>query len=140
MTRGQSRRVLFRVGLIYEAEALLRIDRRPRPRPPVVCCCVVLLRRPRSLARCVGGSRAMDAPDPDETFSFPTASFTPKEKKAAKVIRQYVMGDSLGEGSQGKVREALNSETLRRVAIKIVNLRQLRKVRHADLAFAFLLF
>lgn len=77
----------------------------------------------------------MDAPDPDETFSFPTASFTPKEKKAAKVIRQYVMGDSLGEGSQGKVREALNSETLRRVAIKIVNLRQLRKVRHADLAF-----
>ena len=25
MTRGQSRRVLFRVGLIYEAEALLRV-------------------------------------------------------------------------------------------------------------------
>jgi serine/threonine-protein kinase 11 len=42
------------------------------------------------------------------------------------------MGDILGEGSQGKVREALDSETLRRVAIKIVNLRQLRKVRNAE--------
>ena len=31
-----------------------------------------------------------------------------------------------------QVREALDSESLRRVAIKIINLRQLRKVRNAE--------
>ena len=62
------------------------------------------------------------------------ASSFVKERKAAKFVRQYVMGESLGEGSQGKVREALHSETLRRVAIKIINLRQIRKVRHAEAA------
>ena len=55
-----------------------------------------------------------------------------KEKPGYKMIRRYMMGDVLGEGSQGKVREALDSETLRRVAIKIINLRQLRKVRNAE--------
>ena len=84
-------------------------------------------------------------------------------KKGYKMVRQYLMGDMLGEGAQGKVKEAVrvrvrarvwirararvranpnpnhgkvkeavDSQTLRRVAIKIVNLRQLRKVRSAE--------
>ena len=57
--------------------------------------------------------------------------FAVTEKPAYKLVRQYMMGDILGEGAQGKVREALNSHTLRRVAIKIVNLRHLRKIRNA---------
>ena len=78
-----------------------------------------------------GADAASDLSDPFEA-NRSEVPFTAKEKKGAKMVRQYVMGDSLGEGSQGKVREALNSETLRRVAIKIINLRQLRKVRHAE--------
>ena len=53
-------------------------------------------------------------------------------KKGYKMVRQYLMGDMLGEGAQGKVKEAVDSQTLRRVAIKIINLRQLRKVRTAE--------
>jgi serine/threonine-protein kinase 11 len=53
-------------------------------------------------------------------------------KKECKMCQQYAMGEVLGEGSQGKVREALDSVTLRRVAIKIVNLRVLRTVRNAE--------
>lgn len=34
------------------------------------------------------------------------------EKKKCKFIGKYVMGDLLGEGSYGKVKEALDSETL----------------------------
>ena len=54
------------------------------------------------------------------------------KKKECKMCQQYAMGEVIGEGSQGKVREALDSRTLRRVAIKIVNLRQLRKFRNAE--------
>ena len=53
-------------------------------------------------------------------------------KPPYKLVRQYVMGDVLGEGSQAKVREALDSKTLRRVAIKIINIKQLRKIRNAE--------
>ena len=57
------------------------------------------------------------------------------EKKAYKIVRHYLMGEVIGEGSQAKVREALDASTLRRVAVKIVNLRQLRKVRNAEAGF-----
>ena len=77
-----------------------------------------------------------------------------QKKQGYKMIRQYMMGELLGEGQQGKVcsvlvvslssghsfpkhalvqvKEAIDSNTLRRVAIKIVNLRQLRKVRNGE--------
>jgi serine/threonine-protein kinase 11 len=55
-----------------------------------------------------------------------------KGKKEYKIIGKYMMGEVIGEGMQGKVREALHSETLRRVAIKIVHLRQLRKAQNAE--------
>jgi hypothetical protein len=38
----------------------------------------------------------------------------------------------IGEGAQGKVREALHSETLRRVAIKIVNMRSIRRTKQGE--------
>lgn len=41
------------------------------------------------------------------------------KKKSCKMIGRYVMGDILGEGSYGKVKEVLDSETLARRAVKV---------------------
>lgn len=41
------------------------------------------------------------------------------KKKSCKMIGKYVMGDILGEGSYGKVKEVLDSETLCRRAVKV---------------------
>ena len=57
---------------------------------------------------------------------------TRAEKPAFKMLRHYVAGAVIGIGSQGKVRDALNSSTLQRVAIKIANLGKLRKIRNAE--------
>lgn len=40
-------------------------------------------------------------------------------KKTCKMVGKYVMGDVLGEGSYGKVKEVLDSETLSRRAVKV---------------------
>lgn len=42
-----------------------------------------------------------------------------EKKKSCKMIGKYVMGDVLGEGSYGKVKEVLDSETLSRRAVKV---------------------
>lgn len=42
-----------------------------------------------------------------------------KKKTKCKMIGKYVMGDVLGEGSYGKVKELLDSETLCRRAVKV---------------------
>jgi serine/threonine-protein kinase 11 len=44
------------------------------------------------------------------------------------MVKQYILGEVLGEGSFGKVREAVDSKTGRRCAIKILKRRNLRKV------------
>lgn len=41
------------------------------------------------------------------------------KKKACKMVGKYVMGDVLGEGSYGKVKEVLDSEDLNRRAVKV---------------------
>lgn len=41
------------------------------------------------------------------------------KKKSCKMVGKYVMGDILGEGSYGKVKEVLDSETLARRAVKV---------------------
>lgn len=41
------------------------------------------------------------------------------KKKKCKMVGKYVMGDILGEGSYGKVKEVLDSETLSRRAVKV---------------------
>lgn len=42
------------------------------------------------------------------------------KKKACKMVGKYVMGDVLGEGSYGKVKEVLDSESLTRRAVKVI--------------------
>ena len=53
-------------------------------------------------------------------------------KAPYKLVNEYLMGGVLGEGSQGKVREAISSVTLQRVAIKIVSLHKLRKLSNTS--------
>lgn len=42
-----------------------------------------------------------------------------KKQNKCKMIGKYVMGDKLGEGSYGKVKEVLDSESLTRRAVKV---------------------
>lgn len=50
------------------------------------------------------------------------------KKKKVKMVGKYVMGDVLGEGSYGKVKEILDSENLCRRAVKILTKRKLRRI------------
>lgn len=52
--------------------------------------------------------------------------------RRAKLVGKYLMGDILGEGSYGKVKEALDTETLQRRAIKIIKKRKLRKINNGE--------
>ncbi|XP_041976712.1 serine/threonine-protein kinase STK11 [Aricia agestis] len=54
------------------------------------------------------------------------------KKKKCKLIGKYVMGDVLGEGSYGKVKEMLDSETLSRRAVKILKKRKLRRIPNGE--------
>lgn len=63
------------------------------------------------------------------------------KKKTCKMIGKYVMGDKLGEGSYGKVKEVLDSETLSRRAVKVCTRRaffKLNKSTNNNLPFVFL--
>ena len=53
-------------------------------------------------------------------------------RKRAKLIGKYLMGDALGEGSYGKVKEMLDSENLRRCAVKIMKRRKLRRIPNGE--------
>ncbi|XP_059847123.1 serine/threonine-protein kinase STK11 isoform X2 [Mobula hypostoma] len=53
-------------------------------------------------------------------------------KKRAKIIGKYLMGDLLGEGSYGKVKEMLDSETLCRRAVKILKKKKLRRIPNGE--------
>ncbi|RWS09372.1 serine/threonine-protein kinase STK11-like protein [Dinothrombium tinctorium] len=55
-----------------------------------------------------------------------------KKKKKAKFIGKYVMGDVLGEGSYSKVKEVLDSETLQRRAVKIMQKKRWRKIPNGE--------
>ena len=57
--------------------------------------------------------------------------YQPKKRKA-KVIGKYLMGDMLGEGSYGKVKEVVDMETLRRRAVKIMKKRRLRRIPNGE--------
>lgn len=54
------------------------------------------------------------------------------KKKVCKMVGKYVMGDILGEGSYGKVKEVLDSETLNRRAVKILTKRKLRRIPNGE--------
>ena len=53
-------------------------------------------------------------------------------KKKVKLIGKYLMGDVLGEGSYGKVKEILDTENLCRRAVKILKKRKLRKIPNGE--------
>ena len=53
-------------------------------------------------------------------------------RKRAKLIGKYVLGDMLGEGSYGKVKECLDSENLCRRAVKILKRKKLRKIPNGE--------
>ncbi|CAH1721700.1 hypothetical protein AGLY_007763 [Aphis glycines] len=65
-------------------------------------------------------------------------SFDPDEvvyraqKKPCKTVGKYVMGDLLGEGSYGKVKEVLDSETLVRCAAKILKKKKLKRIPNGE--------
>lgn len=54
------------------------------------------------------------------------------KKKRCKLVGKYVMGDMLGEGSYGKVKEMLDSETLCRRAVKILKKKKLRRIPNGE--------
>ena len=53
-------------------------------------------------------------------------------RKRAKLVGKYLMGDVLGEGSYGKVKEMLNCDSLRRCAVKIMKRRKLRRIPNGE--------
>ncbi|CAG9760959.1 unnamed protein product [Ceutorhynchus assimilis] len=54
------------------------------------------------------------------------------KKKRLKVIGKYVMGDLLGEGAYGKVKEMMDSETLCRRAVKIFKDKKLKRIPNGE--------
>lgn len=54
------------------------------------------------------------------------------ERKPVKMINQYLLGARIGEGSSGKVKDGIDSRTLRRVAVKIIKWHYLK--RHMEAA------
>ncbi|KAI9010655.1 kinase-like domain-containing protein [Hyaloraphidium curvatum] len=53
------------------------------------------------------------------------------EVPPVKVMGPYVLGDKIGEGSFGKVKEGINAETLERVAVKVVKRQRLKHMPDA---------
>lgn len=54
------------------------------------------------------------------------------KKKRLKMVGKYIMGDLLGEGSYGKVKEMLDSESLTRYAVKILKKNKLRRIPNGE--------
>lgn len=73
------------------------------------------------------GSSDLSDPDNDFTWKIKDTEITYRTK-TPKTINQYLLGEVLGKGSYGKVREALDTTNFERVAIKIVKKQLLRKL------------
>jgi len=72
-------------------------------------------------------STDLSDPDNDFTWKIKDTEITYRTK-TPKTINQYLLGEVLGKGSYGKVREALDTTNFERVAIKIVKKQLLRKL------------
>ena len=55
-----------------------------------------------------------------------------EKKKQPKFLGMYLMGDILGEGSYSKVKEVLDTRTLQRRAVKIMQEKRLRKIPNGE--------
>ena len=58
--------------------------------------------------------------------------YRPYRKRAKLIGNKFIMGDVLGEGSYGKVKECLDCETLERRAVKILKKKRLRKIPNGE--------
>ena len=58
-----------------------------------------------------------------ETFFKRVDSMEMCKPKKAKIVNNYLIGELLGDGSYGKVKECIYLETLSRRAVKIINLK-----------------
>lgn len=66
-----------------------------------------------------------------ETFFKRVDSMELVKPKKTKIISNYLVGELLGDGSYGKVKECLDMNTLARRAVKIINLKMVqRKIPH----------
>lgn len=66
-----------------------------------------------------------------ETFFKRVDSMELVKPKKTKIIANYLIGELLGDGSYGKVKECLDTSTLARRAVKIINLKMVnRKIPH----------
>jgi serine/threonine-protein kinase 11 len=61
-----------------------------------------------------------------------TAPIFSSQTRPPKFVAQYLFGEQVGEGSYGKVKEAFDSETLQRVAIKIMKRARLKKIPNGE--------
>jgi hypothetical protein len=59
--------------------------------------------------------------------------YQPRRKWCKIIGGRYVVGDCLGEGSYGKVKEVLDCENLSRRAVKIFPAKKLRKIPNGEL-------
>jgi len=50
----------------------------------------------------------------------------------SKIVKEYVLGEVLGEGSYGKVYEALNTKTNQVVALKVAKRKNLQKIPNGE--------
>jgi len=57
---------------------------------------------------------------------------TYKQTKKVKKVNQYILGKLIGEGTYAKVKEAIDTKTKRRVAIKIIKKRRLRTIPNGE--------
>lgn len=67
----------------------------------------------------------------EELIQHPAASSQPPRQNY-KVVKQWLFGAVLGEGSYAKVKEVLHVDTLERAAVKIIKKRRLRKIINGE--------
>lgn len=74
----------------------------------------------------------MDMEDLNFFHRVESAEVVYQGRKRAKLVEKYLMGDLLGEGSYGKVKEVLDTETLCRRAVKILKKKRLRRIPNGE--------
>lgn len=83
-----------------------------------------------------GGGNFLLDDDDDVLAPFPRVSSSQilyeTKRKPPKLVGNYLIGDQLGEGSYGKVKEALECDSLCRRAVKILKERKLRKIMNGE--------
>eukprot|EP00177_Eucheuma_denticulatum_P004974 GFKZ01009046.1.p1 GENE.GFKZ01009046.1~~GFKZ01009046.1.p1 ORF type:complete len:499 (-),score=66.65 GFKZ01009046.1:1655-3061(-) len=74
-----------------------------------------------------------DSSEDDALFPFSTSSTTTRRPRKPRAIigskTSFILGGKLGEGAYATVREGIDEQSLRMVAVKVLDLRRLRRLR-----------